>query len=168
VNGYRKLSKAALNFKMLEIPQKTFAVPPPIPVPVARPVRLDDPIVGLPPIPGPPPLPAASQIGGQTDKVAVASTVCGLTAFIPIFTQVVGLILGIWALLRIRRARRAGQNFRGRGWATAGIAGNGFALLGWIMLLGAFAVLKGTLGESAQKLHPLLKKPPAHHVRVRK
>ncbi len=168
MNAYRKLTNAALDFRMLEIPQTTFAAPPPIPVPVARPVRLDDPMEGLPPISGPPPLPSASQMGSHTDKAAVASTVCGLTPFIPIFSQVLGLILGIWALFRIRRAQRAGQNVRGRGWATAGITGNGFALLGWIALLGAFATLKGSMNESMQKLHPLLKKPPAHHVRVRK
>ena len=160
---------------MLETPKKTFAVPPllpataaPCPVINARPVRVEDQNGGLPPIPGPPPLSTTPQVGSHTDKVAVASTVCGLTPFIPIFSQVLGLILGIWALFRIRRARQASQNVRGRGWATAGIIGNGFTLLGWIALFGMFAALKGTLGDTTQKLHPLFNKPPAHLVRVRK
>jgi hypothetical protein len=153
---------------MFEVPRKTFAAPPPLPVPTARPARVEDQNGGRPPFPGPPPVPAAALAGSHTDKVAVASTVCGLTAFIPIISQVVGLILGIWALFRIRRARRAGQYVRGRGWATAGITGNGFVLLGWIVLFGMFAALKGTLSETTNKLHPLLKNPTAHHVRVRK
>ncbi len=109
-----------------------------------------------------------SQQSGHTDKVAVASSICGLTAFIPIFSQVVGLFLGVWALIRIRRARQAGRNVHGRGWATAGITGNGFALLGWIALFGIFATLKGTLSESTLKLNPLLTKPPVHRLHVRK
>lgn len=116
----------------------------------------------------PPPLPAAPPGAAHTDKVAVASSVCGLTPFIPVISQVIGLILGIWALFRIGRARRAGQNVRGRGWATAGIAGNGFVLLGWIALFGMFAALKGTLSDTTQKLNPLLKNASSHHARVRK
>jgi hypothetical protein len=153
---------------MLEVPQSSFAAPPPLPVIDARPVGACHQGVHARIVPGPPPppLPLATP-GGHTDKVAVASTICGLTPFIPIFSQLIGLILGVWALFRIRRSRRAGQAVRGRGWATAGIAGNGFVLLGWIALFGAFAALKGTMAETTQKLHPLLK-PPAHHLRVRK
>lgn len=153
---------------MLEVPQSTFAAPPPLPVTDARPGEPENPNVATFVFRGPPP-PPPSPAGprAHTDKVAVASTICGLTPFIPVFSQVLGLILGFWALIRIRRCRRTGQNVRGRGWASAGIAGNGFVLLGWIALFGAFAALKGTLSDTTQKLHPLLK-PPAHHLRVRK
>ena len=152
---------------MLEIPQKTFEAPPPLPLPVARPATPAVPIVehqanaqG-----NPPPLPVGS---ARTDKVAIASTVCGLSAFIPVFSQIIGLFLGVWALFRIRRARRAGHNVRGTGWATAGITGNGFALLGWLALFASFAALKGTLSQTTSHLHPLLSKPAIAHLRVRK
>lgn len=152
---------------MLEIPQKTFDAPPPLPVvsvELARPVEAKSCPLSSPGA-APPSLPGES---ARTDKVAIASTVCGLSAFIPIISQVVGLFLGVWALFRIRRARRAGQSVRGTGWATAGITGNGFALLGWLALFASFAALKGTLAQTTSQLHPLLAKPPAHHLRVRK
>lgn len=148
---------------MLKVPDNTFAVPPPLPVPTARPAGTDCESAG------PLPMPAMPQRGpGPTDRLAIASTVCGLTAFIPIFSQLVGLVLGLWALVRIRRARRAGLTVRGRGWAAAGITGNGFALLGWIALFGAFAALKTNLNETTSRLSPLFQIHPAQHVRVRK
>jgi hypothetical protein len=154
---------------LLEVTQKSFAAPPPLPVVTARPAGVNDQNATHFAVPGPPPPPPNPvQPGASTDKVAVASSICGLTPFIPIFSQLIGLALGVWALFRIRRARRTGLNVRGRGWATAGIAGNGFVLLGWIALFGTFAALKGTLADTTQKLHPLLQQRSAHHLRVRK
>lgn len=153
---------------MFEIPQKTFAAPPPLPIPSSGPPCLaaqdshrDEP--GLPPS-----LPPAGVPATRTDKVAIASTVCGLTPFIPVFSQVMGLSLGLWALVRIRRARRAGQRVNGRGWAAAGITGNGFVLLGLLALFASFAALKGSLAQATHQLHPLMAKPPIAHMRVRK
>lgn len=147
---------------MLEVPDKIFDAPPPLPVPVARPAECMS--------EGPPPPPLVNQQSGKsaTDKVAVASTVCGLTGFIPIISQIIGLFLGLWALVRIRRARRAGREVRGSGWAAAGITGNGLVLLGWIALFGAFAVLKTNLNETTSKLAPLFQSPVSQHARVRK
>lgn len=147
---------------MLEVPNRPFAAPPPLPV-----TPIEDgtePILALKV--GPPPPPPMSIPSGGTDKVAVASTVCGLTPFIPVVSQLIGLALGIWALLRIRRGQRAGRMISGRGWAAAGITGNGIVLLGWLSLFGAFATLKGSLNDATHKLHPLLKKPAEHRVRV--
>jgi len=139
---------------MLEVPNKSFAAPPPLPVTPNPAVEMIAECAATGSLPTP-------QAGG-TDKVAVASTVCGLAPFIPVLSQVIGLILGIWALLRIRRSRRAGRYVRGSGWAAAGISGNGLVLLGWLALFGTFAALKGTLDETTRKLHPLLKKPAVH------
>jgi len=158
---------------MLEIPQKPFAAPPPIPVPIARPLGEGAPMAQVrcsseQSQVRPPPVPGISGNNETTDKVAVASSLCGITAFIPIFSQLIGLALGIWALFRIRRARQAGRQVRGRGWAVGGITGNGFVLLGWIALLGIFATLSTSLNRATKELSPLLKKPPAQHHRVRK
>jgi hypothetical protein len=94
----------------------------------------------------PEPLPVGVQTGGgdlqrvpaATDHLAIASAVCGLTALVPVISQVIGLVLGIASLRRIRRARQAGVEVRGKGWALTGIISSGFALLGWIA---AFALL---------------------------
>src|SRR5262245_52920739 len=155
------------DFPMLEIPQKTFDAPPPILVPATTAENVQQGQLSAF-VPGLPPPPTSSPAAGRTDKVAVASTVCGLTAFVPVFSQIVGLFLGVWALIRIRRARRAGYVVRGRGWATVGITGNAFVLLGWIALFGIFATLRSTLSESATKLGPLVAKPPVHRLHVRK
>ena len=82
-----------------------------------------------------------------TDRLAVASVICGMTAFIPIISQLAAVLLGLMALRRIRRARRAGVPTRGVGWAVTGIAGGLIALAGWIgaamLLAGAGTVLQG-------------------------
>ncbi len=82
-----------------------------------------------------------------TDRLAVASTFCGMTAFIPIISQLAAVLLGLVALHRIRRARRAGVPARGVGWALAGIAAGLIVLAGWIgaamLLVGAGTVLQG-------------------------
>ena len=148
---------------MLEIPQSTFNAPPPVPVPSARPLgpnaaRSFSQVTPPPPAGQPP----------ETDKVAVASSVCGLTAFIPILSQLIGLALGVWALFRIRRARQSGRQVLGNGWATAGVVGNGLVLLGWIGLFVIFALVNSTISQTTSELHPLLKKHPIHQRQFRK
>jgi hypothetical protein len=154
---------------MVETPEKTFGVPPPLPASPGQ--SVDDLVTArkslvdatLPPV-----LSQTAQTLPRTDKVAIASSICGLTAFIPVFSQLVGLFLGIWAFVRIGRARRAGKNVRGVGWALAGVTGNAFALLGWVSLFATFSALHGTLNQATNQLHPLVAKPAIPHLRVRK
>jgi len=71
----------------------------------------------------------------RSDPVAIASFVCGLTAFVPVLSQLAGLVLGTWGLMRIRRARAAGVAVGG-GWAAiAGIVISGIALIGWAVVV---------------------------------
>lgn len=100
---------------------------------------------------GPVPHSELAQTGG-CDTLAVASAVCGLTAFIPIVAQVIGLTVGIASLIRIRRARQRGVHVRGGVWALIGISTSGFALLSWIVVIvfllsvaGAFVYTVDTL-----------------------
>ena len=112
-----------------------------LPVPMARPVDSGVTRVTAEPLPVAPPNGNAGGlqlIPANTDHLAIASAVCGLTAIIPVISQVIGLALGIASLRRIRRARKAGVEVRGKGWALTGIISSGFALLGWIA---AFALL---------------------------
>ena len=87
-----------------------------------------------------------------TDKLAVASAVCGFTAVVPVISQVAGLGLGIASLIRIRRAERCGVHLRGRGWALAGIASSGFALLSWIAVVVLFLMVRATFHDVVQAL----------------
>ncbi|MCP4249055.1 MAG: DUF4190 domain-containing protein [bacterium] len=85
------------------------------------------------------------------DGLAVASAICGMTAFIPIISQLAAVLLGFIALRRIRRARRAGVAVRGDGWAVTGIVSGLIVLAGWIgaaMLLTAAGTI--FLGVSEQ------------------
>jgi hypothetical protein len=113
----------------------------------ARPLRLP-----LRAAPAPPALGADS---APTDGLAVASAVLGFTAIVPVVSQVLGIGLGVAGLVRIHRARRAGLPRRGRLWAWLGIGSSTFALLAWIAVLAAFAVISHALGQAADSL-PLL------------
>jgi hypothetical protein len=76
------------------------------------------------------------------DRCAVASAICGLTAFIPVVSQIAGVVLGVLALRRLGRARRAGQPLAGWAWAVTGIVSSVCVLLCWILVV---AVLGGVL-----------------------
>ena len=113
-------------------------------VPVARPVAPSwppGPVGGvcLPAVRGP-------------DRMAVASAVCGMTAIVPVVSQVMGLGLGIASLVRIRRARRCGLNLGGRGWALAGIVSSGFVLLSGIAVLALLCAAGSSLLHSPDAL----------------
>ena len=129
------------------------------PLPVARPLSVVGPVTVAPfsdsapadflcPIPAAPPR--------RTDRLAVASAACGLTAFVPVISQVLGLWFGAVGLLRIRRARRLGLNPRGSGWAWTGLISSGIALLGWIALPALLANLGQSFTHTTQSLHSLL------------
>lgn len=76
------------------------------------------------------------------DRCAVASAICGLTAIIPVVSQLAGVVLGVIALRRLGRARRAGQPLAGWAWAVTGIVSSVCVLLCWILVV---AVLGGVL-----------------------
>lgn len=88
----------------------------------------------------------------RTEPLAVASTVCALTAIIPIVSQVAGLVLGTVGLVRIRRARRAGQTVRGSHWAGLGIGLSLLVLLAWIFICAAFVAVGLSFANTAQTL----------------
>ncbi len=96
-----------------------------------------------------------------TEPFAVASAVCGMTAIIPVLSQLLGLSLGIVSLVRLRRAKRAGIHLAGKGWAIAGIATSGLALIGWIGFAAAMTCLGSSLLNSSDALNSLLVTPPA-------
>lgn len=116
----------------------------------------------------PPPLPCARPLGpdliqppptvasSKRDPLAVASAVCGFTGFIPVVTQVIGIVLGVAALLRIRRSRRAGIARGGTRFAITGLVMNGFTLVGWIALGSVFAILGNSLSQTSDSLSQLL------------
>ncbi|MFQ5415148.1 MAG: hypothetical protein ACE5E6_11890 [Phycisphaerae bacterium] len=83
-----------------------------------------------------------------TDGLAIASAVCGVSAFIPIVSQMVGLGLGVGSLVRMRRARLRGRPMRGAGWAWTGIVSSGFVLIGWIAAAGLLLGVASSLSES--------------------
>lgn len=129
------------------------------PVPTCRPIP---PEVSL--VPVPPPLPdvlsrGAVGIGSapvKNDGFAVASAVCGFTGIIPIVSQVAGLTLGIMALIRIGRARRAGVPRGGTRWAVAGIVSSGLVLAGWVACFFALSVVGSSLSDITEPLGTLL------------
>ena len=91
-----------------------------------------------------------------TEPLAVASAVCGLTAIIPVVSQLLGLALGVVSLIRLRRARRSGVELAGKCWAITGIVTSGFALLGWIGLAVSLTLLGSSILDSAGALDGLL------------
>lgn len=97
----------------------------------------------------------AAIVRHRADGYAVASAICGFTAIVPLLSQVIGLVLGIVGLARIRRARRAGIEVRGTRWAVAGITCSGFALLCWVAIFVAMSALGTSLSHSSQTLNTL-------------
>ncbi len=83
------------------------------------------------------------------------SAVCGLTAVIPIVSQVVGLVLGVVSLGRIRRAKKHGVQLSGMGWTMTGLISSAAALAGWIGFFVVIGVLQAHLSESASALSEL-------------
>lgn len=142
--------------------------PPPIPytrpTPVTPGPHAQSPALAKQPVEGGANLAAAP----RTDRLAIASAVCGLTAFVPVVSQLVGLVLGVISLLRIRRARRAGVAVGGTSWAAAGIASSGFALLLWLGIMAAYAAVGSSLSHTTNAFQPLLHGAPTGHVSVRK
>ena len=122
------------------------AYPPPPPGPLTPPTY-------APPGQYPPPAPQ------PTDRMAVFSAVCGLTAIIPIVSQIIGLTLGMISLRRIRHARRQGIVLPGAGWAVTGLVSSGFTLLGWLAFFAVMAVLANTFSNSTDSLSSLLRAP---------
>ncbi len=145
---------------MDEMSNEPFAVPPPLPSGLTA----DVPMMGRP-VDAPP---NDGQPTGKTDRVAVASVLCGATAFIPVISQVIGFVLGVIALRRIRRAKRMGTPVRGGRLAMAGITGNGLVLLFWIALFGAFTVLRSTYTNASESLQRLTAISASHRQHVRK
>lgn len=86
------------------------------------------------------------------DPLALASAACGLTALIPVVSQVLGLVLGVSSLIRIRSARRQGLVRRGTGWAWAGIVSSGFMLLVWGFVVAVLLAVGGTFARVAGTL----------------
>lgn len=113
----------------------------------------------------PPPLPAGAEIGSHEsglqrqgqDGCCVASAVCGLTALVPIVSQVAGVVLGVLGLVRVRRARRRGIAVRGRGWAIAGLISSALVLAGWLAMFGAMSLVGSSIKGSASGLEAALK-----------
>ncbi len=110
--------------------------------------------LGLP-VQAAPAAPALHVDNAPTDGLAVASAVLGFTAIVPVVSQVLGVALGVAGLVRIHRARRAGLPRRGRLWAWLGIGSSTFALLAWIAVLAAFAVIGHSFGQAGNALDGL-------------
>jgi hypothetical protein len=86
----------------------------------------------------------------------VASAVCGFTGIIPIVSQVAGLALGIMALIRIGRARRAGVPRKGTRWAVAGIVSSGLVLAGWVACFFVLSFVGSSFSDISEPLGNLL------------
>lgn len=134
-----------------------------LPVPVASPVNTPVTRVLVEPLPTAPQGVSGAGyplVRPSTDRLAIASAVCGLTAIIPVISQVMGLALGIASLVRIRRAGRAGVAVRGRGWALTGIISSGFALVGWVAMVAALLLVGSVFSQTAGSLDALALTPP--------
>jgi len=90
-----------------------------------------------------------------TDRLAVASAVCGLSGFIPVVSQLAAIVLGFMSLGRIKRARRQGVQVPGRGWAMTGIVGGVVSLSGWIAMGGFLTLVGSSLSQSSETLNLL-------------
>lgn len=101
--------------------------------------------------------PQYMEIRRETDNAAIASAICGMTGFIPVLSQVAGIILGIVSLRRIATARRAGHDRRGKGWAWTGIVSSTGTLLMWIVVFAGIAVAGRSFGNSGTDLDQLRK-----------
>ncbi len=87
-----------------------------------------------------------------TDRLAVASAVCGLSGFIPVVSQLAAIVLGFMSLRRIKLASRHGVMVPGRGWAMTGIIGGVVSLAGWIAMAGFLALVGSSLSQSTETL----------------
>jgi len=103
---------------------------------------------------------AAGSARPPTDSLAIVSAICGLTAFIPVVSQIAGLVLGIIAVRRIRRARRAGLAVAGMGWAATGIASSVCVLLGWVFVVAVLGVAAYFFSNTATALDQAIPVPP--------
>jgi len=90
------------------------------------------------------------------DGCAIASAICGISAIVPVLSQVAGLTLGVMALVRIGRAKRRGVLLRGKGWAWAGLASSGFVLLSWLAIFITMALVSGSYTGSLSQLNGVL------------
>jgi len=110
------------------------------------------------------PVAIARPVGGSSHQIvvapregcSVASAVCGLTAIVPMISQLAGLGLGVAGLIRIRRARRRGVHLRGTGWAVAGLCSSGLVLACWIAVFAIFLVVGATFAKTAGGLQSAL------------
>lgn len=96
----------------------------------------------------------------RVDRCAIASAICGLTAFVPVISQVAGIVLGVIALRRIRRVRRLGHPVTGVGWAVTGLVSSIFVLLSWIFVFAVMAAVMYMFRETAAVLDQVTP-PPA-------
>jgi len=94
------------------------------------------------------------------DRCAVASAICGMTAIVPVVSQIAGLILGIMAFRRIRQARRAGLPLAGSGWAATGIVSSIFVLLCWIAVVAILGSVVFLFSHTASALDKAILAPP--------
>jgi hypothetical protein len=124
-----------------------------LPVPIARPL----------PMAAPAPMPTPElYTRAPLDGWAIASAICGFTAFIPILSQIAGLVLGCIALVRMRRQRRNGRATRGAGYAWFGVSTSVLTLLGWAAMAAALLTVRHGLQDSTgalQQLHDLSQRP---------
>ncbi len=88
----------------------------------------------------------------RTEPAAVISAVAGGTALIPVLSQMVGIVFGVIALGRIRRARRRGVRMKGAGWAYFGLGSSAFALLCWGGVAASLFVVGQAIGDSVETL----------------
>lgn len=145
--NWNKLGRFALNELSPPVARPVENVVPAQVVPIARPVA---PIGGVHYVVVKP---------ASTEPFAIASAICGMTAIVPVLSQLLGLTLGIVSLMRLRRAKRAGTPLAGKGWAIAGIATSGFALLGWLGFAAALAGLGSSVLGSSDALNAMLAAP---------
>ena len=117
--------------------------------------RPREPVVGIARPLGSPGPHLAQSVDGATARLAVLSTICGMTAFVPVVSQLAGLALGVISLRRIRRARRNGIKLPGRGWALTGVISSGITLLGWIAFIAVMAFVSDLLSQSSGALNAL-------------
>ncbi|MHC5111689.1 MAG: hypothetical protein ACYTHJ_17630 [Planctomycetota bacterium] len=97
----------------------------------------------------------AAAHAAPTDRLAVLSAICGMSAMIPVVSQVAGLVMGILSLRNIKRAANAGLVIDGKGWAWLGISSSAFTLLGWMAFMAALSMIGNSLMDSAGALEQL-------------
>jgi hypothetical protein len=95
------------------------------------------------------------------DRCAIASAICGMTAIVPVVSQIAGIVLGIVALVRIRRARREGIPTGGLGWAATGIVSSSLILICWLVIFAVLGLVMAILMKVGSALEPALSGLPA-------